>query len=642
MALVKTSTFAAGGKKPPVQKQAAADTPARNSAARTPRVPATQHAKVSERVAAATEELASGLAEASASAEQLRRAMEQIAAGGEEAAGASQEQLAAVKNIVASLATARDNAEACRQRTAVVRSVLAETAGQITTSVRAIERNATRQQSSVRVIAELERRAQEIGEITLTIGKISDQTNLLALNAAIEAARAGDHGRGFAVVAEEVRALAERSETSAQDAQLLAQTIQTTVRDTAQSVRATAETAIAESATGTALVQMLDALRDDMQWLNDSSIGTVTAASDAVGAATEVQKGAEGVAAAAEQQSAAASQAEAAIRQQAQSLDQGQLAAQALAALTEQLRDGSADDSVPGQIGAMAEELSATIQELSTAAVQITAAIAEISRGARIQGAATQQSSAALAQIERIAGVARQNADQAISRVHDLARRIQEGRAAVGRLVAGVEQSLREISANQEQIAGIESMSRRIDRIVDGIVLITVQTSMLAVSGAVEAARAGDAGRGFAVVSNDIRGLAREATESADRIKEMVRGITDQIASVRRELEQSMGLIEVEAGNNASIAGALQALDSEVAALVAANTAILQGADTMMGDVSASATGARQIATAAEEAGAAVAQASTASEQQARGAEDLAAAIEEIASLADELKQANG
>jgi methyl-accepting chemotaxis protein len=155
-------------------------------------VPATQHAKVSERVAAATEELASGLAEASASAEQLRRAMEQIAAGGEEAAGASQEQLAAVKNIVASLATARDNAEACRQRTAVVRSVLAETAGQITTSVRAIERNATRQQSSVRVIAELERRAQEIGEITLTIGKISDQTNLLALNAAIEAARPSD------------------------------------------------------------------------------------------------------------------------------------------------------------------------------------------------------------------------------------------------------------------------------------------------------------------------------------------------------------------------------------------------------------------------------------------------------------------
>ena len=49
------------------------------------------------------------------------------------------------------------------------------------------------------------------------ITEIAGQTNLLALNAAIEAARAGDQGRGFAVVAEEVRKLAEQSETAAQE-----------------------------------------------------------------------------------------------------------------------------------------------------------------------------------------------------------------------------------------------------------------------------------------------------------------------------------------------------------------------------------------------------------------------------------------
>lgn len=55
--------------------------------------------KVSERLAAATEELASGLAEAAAAAEELSRAMEEIAAGAEEAAGSSQEQLAAIKSV---------------------------------------------------------------------------------------------------------------------------------------------------------------------------------------------------------------------------------------------------------------------------------------------------------------------------------------------------------------------------------------------------------------------------------------------------------------------------------------------------------------------------------------------------------------
>jgi methyl-accepting chemotaxis protein len=212
---------------------------------------------------------------------------------------------------------------------------------------------------------------------------------------------------------------------------------------------------------------------------------------------------------------------------------------------------------------------------------------------------------------------------------------------AVDELITGVMQAVDAGKQSRDQMTALEQISRRIDKIVDAISTVSIQTNMLAVNGSVEAARAGEFGKGFAVVSTDIRNLARDSAENADRIKDTIKAIQDQIGEVRRDLEEIGNAAANEVEKNKVISTDLETAAADVLVVLKGNKEILEGSDEILRMDKEVQNGVEQIAAAAQETTRATGEAGVAAKQQSKGAEELAAAIEEIASLADELQAAD-
>jgi methyl-accepting chemotaxis protein len=280
------------------------------------------------------------------------------------------------------------------------------------------------------------------------------------------------------------------------------------------------------------------------------------------------------------------------------------------------------------------------VQEISRSGAQIMTAIDQIRRGADVQSAGCEESSAAITQIERGAQLAMQRGQTNGDKVAAIRTLLGVNKTSVDALIGNVLASAEATKVSIKQVKELELVSRRIDKIVDAISTVSIQTNMLAVNGSIEAARAGEFGKGFVVVATDIRNLAQDSAENADRIKDLVKAVQDQIGIVGRDLDEIVvtALSEVEKAKTTTIN--LVAIEANIADVEKGSSEILAAANEIGAAVAQVKRGVEQISAAAQEAAKASDEAAAAAKQQSQGAEELASAIEEISSLADELQSA--
>ena len=491
--------------------------------------------QISESIAGVSMSILDNAQESVSAIEQLKSSMEQIATAAEENSGASEQALSNVKNINSNINKMTSTINAVTASTLSAGDNIMSAVGKVNTSVERMGTAVTVAKESSAKSEELKESSQNIGNAVGFIAKIADQTNLLALNAAIEASRAKEHGKGFAVVADETRALAGESEKNAEFISELVNKIQGSIDSIIKSIGATTDTISGNGIKGNELALKMEELTKIAIYSVEASRSIGSYTSQLGDFIEKINDGSVEIAQASSEIALSVERTLNSIEVQSDALAQTEDDIKELSSLAEELKYSTDTMKSAEDIAMSADTIGASMDDIQNALEEVTSSLNQMEDSSQ----STNQSALnnkelveagleTAKDIDKLIEIARRNFDLLKISFNDV-------RATIVGIKSSFSESIAEANGASEELNIIVKETKSVDKTVGNISNSIVQLNMLAISGSIEAARAGDFGKGFAVVSADIRNLAKDSESNTEKINDIVESMNSEIDTVKGE-----------------------------------------------------------------------------------------------------------
>jgi methyl-accepting chemotaxis protein len=185
----------------------------------------------------------------------------------------------------------------------------------------------------------------------------------------------------------------------------------------------------------------------------------------------------------------------------------------------------------------MSERMKSIFVAMQESSASILAAVSEIAAGNMHLSSRTSEQAASLEAVAR-------SVKELSEALHDNATAASDAGKIANDASNVAGQGGSHLAEMGEVIQVISTCSTRIDEFVGLIEGVAIQTNILAINAAIEAASAGDSGKGFAVVANEIRSLAQRSAETAKDIARLIEENRNAVQKGIAIAQQAQGVMQ--------------------------------------------------------------------------------------------------